>query len=109
MPLVIDAVILKKDIGFVQEAQKSIIKIEAFPLTCYGTIDGTVLRISTDRRRYAERPEFVGSGRDGQSLGCRGEFRAAGARISGYLLPRRSIQVDEPEGKFSPSMAVKVE
>ena len=40
--------ILNKDIGFIQEGQKAMIKIDAFPYTRYGTIEGEVLSISKD-------------------------------------------------------------
>ena len=40
--------ILNKDIGFIQEGQSAIVKIDAFPYTRYGTIEGKVLSISRD-------------------------------------------------------------
>ncbi len=40
--------ILNKDIGFIQEGQKAMIKVDAFPYTRYGTIEGEVLSISRD-------------------------------------------------------------
>jgi hemolysin D len=39
---------LNKDIGFVSEGQRSEIKIDAFPFTKYGTIDGKVVSLSND-------------------------------------------------------------
>ncbi len=46
--LEIEAWIQNKDIGFVSEGQRAEIKIEAFPFTKYGTIDGEILNISND-------------------------------------------------------------
>ncbi len=46
--LEIEAWIQNKDIGFVSEGQRAEIKIEAFPFTKYGTIDGELLNISND-------------------------------------------------------------
>lgn len=40
--------ILNKDIGFIHEGLKAEVKIDAFPYTRYGTIDGEVLSISRD-------------------------------------------------------------
>lgn len=40
--------ILNKDIGFIQEGLKADVKIDAFPYTRYGTIEGEVLSISRD-------------------------------------------------------------
>lgn len=40
--------ILNKDIGFIREGQSATVKIDAFPYTRYGTIEGKVLSISRD-------------------------------------------------------------
>ncbi len=47
-PLEIEAFILNKDIGFVTEGQKVEVKLEAFPFTKYGLIDGRVKRLDRD-------------------------------------------------------------
>jgi hemolysin D len=44
----IEAAIQNKDIGFIHEGQAAVIKIEAFPYTKYGTIEGRVKTISMD-------------------------------------------------------------
>lgn len=46
--LEIEATILNKDIGFVEEGQDATIKLEAFPFTRYGTLDGKVATVSRD-------------------------------------------------------------
>ncbi len=46
--LEVEAMILNKDIGFVHDDQEAELKIESFPFTRYGTIDGTVLHVSPD-------------------------------------------------------------
>lgn len=46
--LLVEAMVLNKDIGFVQEGQPAEIKLEAFPFTRYGVINGTVESISRD-------------------------------------------------------------
>jgi hemolysin D len=46
--LIVEAMILNKDIGFVREGQSAEIKLEAFPFTRYGVIKGTIESISTD-------------------------------------------------------------
>lgn len=40
--------ILNKDIGFVHEGQAAIVKMEAFPFTRFGTLDGAVTEVSDD-------------------------------------------------------------
>ena len=47
-PLEIQALVLNKDIGFVRPGQSAVVKVDAFPFTRYGTIDGRVTEISSD-------------------------------------------------------------
>ncbi len=44
----VEAWVPNKDIGFVQEGQQAEIKVETFPFTKYGTIDGEVKTLSND-------------------------------------------------------------
>ena len=46
--LIVEAMILNKDIGFVAEGDTVEVKLEAFPFTRYGVIDGVLENISTD-------------------------------------------------------------
>lgn len=46
--LEVEAMILNKDIGFVHEGQPATLKVESFPFTKYGTIDGTVRDVYKD-------------------------------------------------------------
>lgn len=46
--LEVEAYVENKDIGFVEPGQVAEIKIEAFPFTTYGTIEGKVLHLSQD-------------------------------------------------------------
>lgn len=46
--LVVEAQILNRDIGFVKTGQRVTIKLDAFPFTRYGTLDGRVTEISRD-------------------------------------------------------------
>lgn len=47
-PLEIEAYLPNHDVGFVSAGQPAIIKVEAFPFTRYGVINGHVTRIATD-------------------------------------------------------------
>ncbi len=60
----VEAQVLNRDIGFVHEGQKVRVKLEAYPFTDYGYIDGIVENISRD----AVEPEAPppGSGREKQ-------------------------------------------
>ncbi|MCU7829239.1 MAG: HlyD family type I secretion periplasmic adaptor subunit [Candidatus Thiodiazotropha sp. (ex Myrtea sp. 'scaly one' KF741663)] len=46
--LEVEALLENKDIGFVEEGQQIEVKIDAFPFTKYGTIDGILTNISND-------------------------------------------------------------
>lgn len=46
--LEVEAMVLNKDIGFVKEGQHVTIKVDSFPYTRYGTIDGSILHLSKD-------------------------------------------------------------
>jgi len=46
--LVIDARVLNRDAGFVREGQQVEVKLEAYPFTRYGVVDGVIEHISRD-------------------------------------------------------------
>jgi hemolysin D len=46
--LEVEARVLNKDIGFVRAGQSVTVKVEAFPFTRYGVIEGTVTSVSND-------------------------------------------------------------
>jgi len=50
VPLEVEAMVLNKDIGFVSAGQSAEVKVESFPFTKYGLIDGEVLQTSTDSK-----------------------------------------------------------
>ena len=47
-PLEIMALVQNQDIGFVKLGQEAVIKVDSFPFTHYGTLKGSVSRISTE-------------------------------------------------------------
>ncbi len=47
-PLVVEAQVENKDIGFLKVGQPVRVKIDAFPFTDYGVIDGTLVGLSND-------------------------------------------------------------
>ncbi|CAD6520044.1 Leukotoxin export protein LtxD [Paraburkholderia hiiakae] len=46
--LEVEARLQNKDVGFVQVGQRAAVKIEAFPYTRYGYLDGTIVAVSND-------------------------------------------------------------
>jgi hemolysin D len=87
-PVEIEVKILNKDIGFVHEGQAAIIKMEAFPFTRYGTLDGDVIEVSDDAI-------------EDEKLGLLFTARIA--------VPNAKLQVDDKMLPLSPGMMASVE
>ncbi|MEJ2642968.1 MAG: HlyD family type I secretion periplasmic adaptor subunit [Desulfosarcinaceae bacterium] len=86
--LEVEALLENKDIGFVEEGQHAEVKIDAFPFTKYGTIEGTLVDISND----AVMDEVKGL-----------VFKT---QVS---LAKSIMQIDKREVKLTPGMSVTVE
>ena len=86
--LEVEAMLENKDIGFVEEGQLVEVKVDAFPFTKYGTIDGELIDISND----AVMDEAKGL-----------MFKTQVA------LARSAIQVDKRTVNLTPGMSVTVE
>ena len=86
--LEVEAWVENKDIGFVKKGQPVEIKVESFPFTIYGIIQGTVVSISDD----AVPQEKVGL--------------IYAARVS---MERSAMQVEGKEVRLSPGMGVTAE
>ncbi len=86
--LEVEAMVANLDIGFVRENQQVEIKIDAFPFTKYGVIDGTLTHLSNDA--IADK-----------QLGLIYKAQVAMAKTS--------IQVENKQVKLSPGMTVAVE
>ena len=86
--LEVEALVLNKDIGFVRDGQPATIKIDSFPFTRYGVIDGEVTSVSDD----AMQDERLGL------------VYAAHVRLA-----RADMNIDGKIVQLSPGMAVSVE
>ena len=106
----VEAQILNKDIGFVREGQAVRVKLEAFPFTDYGLIEGVVETISRDAIQdekiglvYAARVRLksdhltIGTRRQpiGPGLSVQAEVKTGERRIIRYLLSPISQAMDE--------------
>lgn len=87
-PLEVEAWVENKDIGFVYPKQSATVKIETFPYTKYGTLNGTVLTVSND------------------ALNDEKKGLIYHARV---LLDRTKIKVEDKQVNLGPGMAVTVE
>lgn len=86
--LEIEALVQNKDIGFVSANQEAMIKVDAFPFTRYGTLDGSLRSVSYDA--IAD-----------EKLGL-----VYAARVA---LDKAVIQVNDKLVNLTPGMAVTVE
>ena len=86
--LEVEALVLNKDIGFVRDGQPATIKVDAFPFTRYGVIEGEVTSVSDD----AMQDEHLGF------------VYAAHVRLA-----KVDMNIDGKTVQLSPGMAVSVE
>jgi len=106
----VEAQILNRDIGFIREGQSVRVKLEAFPFTDYGLIEGEVVSISRDaiqdekrgliysvRVRLKQRTIRI-AGQDrliGPGLAVQAEIKTGRRRIIQYLLSPIAQTLDE--------------
>jgi hemolysin D len=86
--LEVEALVLNKDIGFVREGQDAAVKLDAFPFTRYGALEGTVASVGEDAVQH----EVLGP------------VYPVHIRIK-----RNDIRVDGREVRLSSGMAASVE
>jgi hemolysin D len=86
--LEVEAMVLNRDIGFVSEGQEATVKVDAFPFTRYGAIDGNLVTVSKD----AATDEKLGL-----------------IYPSRLKLAKTSMHIDARNVDLSPGMAVTVE
>jgi hemolysin D len=107
----IEAMVLNKDIGFVQEGDDAEIKIDTFNFTKYGLLRGRVLSVSADSI-VRERPAGQASNDKSANIsGARssepqGQELVYAARVS---LDETRMQVERKLVDLAPGMAVTVE
>jgi hemolysin D len=106
----IEAMILNKDIGFVQEGDDAEIKIDTFNFTKYGLLHGKVLSVSADAI-LRDKPAGQGGDRTANNSGARssepsGQELTYAARIS---LEETRMQIENKLVDLAPGMAVTVE
>ncbi|MDX2159192.1 MAG: HlyD family type I secretion periplasmic adaptor subunit [Hyphomicrobiaceae bacterium] len=113
--LEVEAMIANKDIGFVKPGQAVTVKVEAFPFTRYGTIEGEVVKVSTDaveERNATAMMDAASAARPQQSAGGGLPKASPGQNLvfpATLRLSKRAIVVDGKEIPLTPGMAVTAE
>ena len=107
--LEIEAMILNRDIGFVEVGQDAAIKVDTFNFTRYGLLHGQVLTVSHDaitRDKPQERLVDKPQGAETSSSEPKGQELIYAARVS---LDRTQMDVEDKRVNLSPGMAVTIE
>lgn len=111
-PIEIEVMIQNQDIGFVKQGQSAVIKVEAFPFTRYGSITGTVQRVSRDaveERDAQAMADPMTAARPGGAQAGAGQHGPSLVFPALVRLERSTINVDGTEIALSPGMSVTVE
>jgi hemolysin D len=106
----VEVMILNQDIGFVEVGQRAVVKIDAFPFTRYGTIDATVLQVSSEGIDQADAAAL--SDPAGAARSSNGQSQQRGQNLvfpAIVRLDRRSMNVDGKDVALSYGMMVNVE
>lgn len=104
--LEVEAFVENKDIGFVNTGQEAHVKIETFPFTKYGTINGTVLHVSNDAiQQDAQQTQSNDKAGDTNNRNKPSGLVYA-ARVE---LEKSTMQVEGKTINLTPGMAVTVE
>lgn len=111
-PFEIEAYLPNRDIGFVRAGMPAVIKIEAFPFTRYGVIEGKVVHVATDAIPEPDAQQIEGAAAEEiESLIPIGNVQ----RMQNLVYPvtvrpdRTTITVDGRDVPLKPGMAVTVE
>jgi len=100
-----------KDIGFIQADQTAVIKIESFPFTRYGAIDGHVVRVARDAIPEPDAATIEGN----PAKAPKSNYFGGAQRTQNLVFPvtvapdRRFMSVDGQGIPLAPGMSVSVE
>jgi hemolysin D len=112
-PVEIKAMIANQDIGFVKTGEPAVVKVDAFPFTRYGTIAGTVAKVSSDAVDERDATELSDAANAARPQGA-----APGgtpAKTQNLVFPatirlaQHFIEIDGKQVALMPGMGVSVE
>lgn len=106
----IEAMVLNRDVGFVQAGQEAQIKVDTFNFSRYGLLHGKILNVSPDaitrNKPQGKTPNDDSNATQDAASEPNGQELVYAARIS---LDRTQMQVDDRLVNLTPGMAVTVE
>lgn len=100
----IEARVLNKDIGFVREGQPVRVKLEAFPFTDYGLVEGRVVSLSRDAVQEPTAPSATARGTERRTAPETGLVYLARIRLE-----RNYLQLGNRRQIIGPGLAVQAE
>ena len=111
-PLEVQALVRNDDIGFVRTGQSAVIKVDAFPFTRYGTINGRVLNVSSDAVDMRDAANLSDA-----SAAVKAQGTATNSATNNPVLvfpatvalARHSVSIDGRDVQLVPGMTVNVE
>ena len=107
--LEIEAMVQKRDIGFVRAGQEAEIKVDTFNFTKYGLLHGTVQNVSADSIDRSKPPSDTGKA-GSESTDSASEPQGRELVYAAHIsLDRTAMAVDGSDVALSPGMAVTVE
>lgn len=111
--LEIEALVANKDIGFVRPGQEVTIKVESFPFTRFGTLNGQVRTVSTEAMDEREAGTLANAAAAAKSGNISALSAAPSLQNLVFLttvsLDQSVVQAGDKEIRLSPGMAVTVE
>ena len=107
--LEVEAMVSNRDIGFIHPGQDAQIKVDTFPFTRYGLLEGRIITVSQDaivRDVSSEKAKDNVADRDATSSEPKGQELSYVARVS---LDNTQMQIDDVVANVLPGMAVTTE
>jgi hemolysin D len=114
-PLEIEAYVLNSDVGFISTGQQAVIKVDSFPYTRYGTIDGIVTKVATDAMPGAQAAQQQQNASTPTSLDGTMSVTTAAQQTSDLVFPviivpsKSTMTIGGKEVPLSSGMTVNVE
>lgn len=109
-PIEVEAFVLNRDIGFIEVGQAATIKVEAFPYTRYGTVDGTVATVSRDG--VAQSNNDLADSASAAKPQSQADLQPSAPNLVfpvTVVLKKRTIFTDGKEAPLSSGMAVSID
>jgi len=107
--LEVEALIMNKDIAFVEPGQRAVIKLDAFPFTRYGSLSGTIRHVSHDAVVVREALSLADSAQSGGQVPQGVQSMVDLVYPTTVVLDAYGMQIDGRLIPLTPGMSARVE